>query len=263
MVQAGGSSFRWLPRSLRSYLLRGTDVADDQLRRRRLVRNVLSLAVVQTALTYCVVFLWIDPVGLWPPAASLACYFPILFWPFANGKYEVLAGITVAFGSIAIQTVTTALLGIASGTHMFIFVSVTVGVFVFGAKQRSILGATMFAGVLAICACAIWFREPMPFVRLTPELELTLLVISVTSVLLFTSIFTYFAFLTAERAEQMLAVEHARSENLLKALLPAEIADRENLVGDYALEERGIVDVKGVGAVRTWWLTGRSEPVTA
>ena len=226
MSQADSTSIKWLPRSLRSYILYGTDVRDSQLRRRRLVRNVLSLAVMQTVITYCAVFLWIDPVGLWPPAASLACYLPILLWPFANGKYELLTGTTAAFGSIIIQTVTTALLGISSGTHMFIFVPVTVGVFVIGARHRAILGLLTLAGVLSICACAIWFREPMEFVRLTPDLELTLSVISVTSVLLFVSIFTYFAFLTAERAEKMLAAEHARSEELLKALLPAEIADR-------------------------------------
>lgn len=226
MSQADSPSFRWLPLFLVSYILRGTDVRDDQLRRRRLVRNALSLAVVQTALTYCAVFLWIDPSGLWPPAASLACYLPILLWPLANGKHELLFGTIVAFGSILIQTVTTAFLGTGSGTHMFIFVSVTVGVLVIGARHRTILGLTALAGVLSICACAIWFREPMSFVRLTPELELTLSVISVTSVLLFVSIFTYFAFLTAERAEQLLALEHERSEELLQALLPSEIADR-------------------------------------
>jgi len=31
----------------------------------------------------------------------------------------------------------------------------------------------------------------------------------------------------------------------------------EELKGDYKFEERGVVNVKGMGAVETWWLNGR------
>ncbi len=34
---------------------------------------------------------------------------------------------------------------------------------------------------------------------------------------------------------------------------------REQLVGDYSFEQRGTVEVKGMGKVETWWLTGRAD----
>lgn len=34
-------------------------------------------------------------------------------------------------------------------------------------------------------------------------------------------------------------------------------AARAELEGDYALEPRGVVEIKGIGRVETWWLIGR------
>ena len=39
-------------------------------------------------------------------------------------------------------------------------------------------------------------------------------------------------------------------------------ATRQRLGGEFLMEERGVIDVKGIGEMHTWFLTGRNSALS-
>lgn len=110
-----------------------------------------------------------------------------------------------------------------SGVHLFLILVMLSGMIRFGATQTRQVAAWAGVYIAFIVFCELRFTSPSKFLRMD-ELFLSIVFTSVVASTIILLVLDVRALvLEVEEAETALAVEHARSEALLRSLLPDEI----------------------------------------
>ncbi|WP_165610008.1 adenylate/guanylate cyclase domain-containing protein [Shimia aestuarii] len=215
-----------LPRWLAWYLSYGLGGKNTRQRRRLFALNIISIFAVITSLTYAAVYFLFDS-SLWPGAigaTSNAIIFGSL--PFIYRKHEIFGFFVGAILSCISFLLLTYLMGIGSGIHLLMFVAPAAVLVIFGPLRWHLLLASLLVSTLTVSLAVVLIGDPALPAANDPVLQTGLMLVSTTSALWLVIIPGYVGFLRAERAEDALEAEHARSEALLYNLLPTEIATR-------------------------------------
>lgn len=215
-----------LPRWLAWYLNYGLEGKPKRQRRRLFALNFIAFFAVQTSLTYAAFYLIYD-VGLWPGALG-ATFNALMFGalPFLFKRNELFGFFIGAILSCVSFLFLTYLMGIGSGIHLLMFVAPAAVLVIFGPRRWVLLLSSVLASTLALGCAVVLIGEPALAAANDPILQTGLMLVSIASALWLVLIPGYVGFLRAERAEEALEAEHARSEALLYNLLPTEIAAR-------------------------------------
>ncbi|MCG6560777.1 adenylate/guanylate cyclase domain-containing protein [Ruegeria sp. 1NDH52C] len=146
--------------------------------------------------------------------------------PFLYRKSEFFGFFIGAILSCASFLFLTYLMGIGSGIHLLMFVAPAAVLVIFGPQRWGLLLSSIVASTLGVGCAVLLIKEPALSAANDPTLQTGLMLVSATSALWLVLIPGYVGFFRAERAEDALEAEHARSEALLYNLLPTEIAAR-------------------------------------
>ncbi|MCE8527310.1 adenylate/guanylate cyclase domain-containing protein [Ruegeria pomeroyi] len=215
-----------LPRWLAWYLEYGVEGKTKRDQRRQFTGNVIMALSVLTSVLYSGGFFLYDP-ELWPTCAvavALGVQFFIL--PFAFNRYP---NATIALSTVfscAAFSFQTYLVGTETGLYLYLLLIPAIWLAVLGPGKPIHLFSTTLIGIVAILLSVFCFGAPALQAAQQPILQALLMSTSVIWVGLLILAFGYVAFQRAERAEDALEAEHARSEALLYNLLPTEIAAR-------------------------------------
>lgn len=188
--------------------------------------NLLSLFVAQSGLAYAAFYLIYDAEELWPAALVVSLFALFLWFPILVRYSETAAMLTASGVTIVLQMLLAWLLSAQSGLHLFILTVPAIAVVMFGTARIPLFIAITCCCVAALAVAGITFQTPVPFVRTDPVLLAILQGSTYFSISFFVLIGVYQGFFRAERAEDALEAEHARSEALLYNLLPEDIAAR-------------------------------------
>lgn len=215
-----------LPRWLRGYLEYGVHGEPERQRRRLVALNLIAFFAVQTSLAYAGFYLIYD-LDLWPGALG-ATFNAIMFGalPFLYRIHELFGFFIGAVASCASFLLLTYLMGTGSGIHLLMFVAPAAVLVIFGSRRWMLLLASAIVSTIAVASAVLLIKEPALPAANDPILQTGLMLVSVTSSLWLVLLAGYVGFSRAERAEDALEAEHARSEALLYNLLPAAIAAR-------------------------------------
>ena len=215
-----------LPRWLAWYLEYGVEGHEKRQRRRLFALNLIAFFAVQTSLTYAAFYL-VYNLDLWPGALG-ATFNAVMFGalPFLYRKNEFFGFFIGAILSCASFLFLTYLMGIGSGIHLLMFVAPAAVLVIFGPQRWGLLLSSIVASTLGVGCAVLLIKEPALSAANDPTLQTGLMLVSATSALWLVLIPGYVGFFRAERAEDALEAEHARSEALLYNLLPTEIAAR-------------------------------------
>lgn len=215
-----------LPRWLDWYISYGTAGKSKRDLRRQLTCNIIMALSVVTGIIYAVVCIIYNP-ELWPTSiVGLLISLQFFIVPLIFRRNETLAlGFAAIFSTTAFTT-QSYLTGIASGLHLYLFLTPMVILALKGSARRGFLGLWTLTGVVGMLVSIFVVPGPGLEAADDPVFQSVMMVFSVSWVAL---LFVGFGFVTiqrAERAEDALEAEHARSEALLNNLLPEEIAAR-------------------------------------
>lgn len=226
-----------LPRWLRWYLEYGLEGQKTRPRRRLFALNIISIFAVLTSLTYAGVYLLFDP-SLWPGAMG-ATFNAIMFGslPFLFQKHEIFGFFVGAILSCISFLFLTYLMGIGSGIHLLMFVAPAAVLVIFGPRRWRLLLGSLLVSSLTVSLAVVLIGDPALPAANDPVLQTGLMLVSITSTLWLVIIPGYVGFLRAERAEDALEAEHARSEALLYNLLPEDIAARLKVEPDQTIAD--------------------------
>ena len=158
----------------------------------------------------------------WSMLAGLA--FPLM--PLLLRAGDLVTFLVSAPISLALFVWATYVLGVGSGMHLFLILAISNGMIHLGASRpvETVLSAIFF--VSAIVACVFLFPQPSDLVRVDETFLRVNFATVVVSIIVQMVITTRALLEQVETAEAALAAEHARSEALLRNLLPEEIAAR-------------------------------------
>ncbi|MCE8556478.1 hypothetical protein KBY29_19375 [Ruegeria pomeroyi] len=215
-----------LPRWLAWYLSYDLADKDKRERRQQLTLNIVALGACISASFYVIVYLLYD-LGLWPSALG-AAFNAIIFisLPFLHKRDRFLPFLWGAIIASLNLVFLTYLMGIGSGISLLLFIPPAVVLMVYGPTSTGYLTISSLTSLVSATFCAWFISEPALTPARDPLLQNGLMATSILSTLALVVFPAYLGFLRAERAEDALEAEHARSEALLYNLLPTEIAAR-------------------------------------
>ncbi|MEM6305999.1 MAG: adenylate/guanylate cyclase domain-containing protein [Pseudomonadota bacterium] len=208
------------------YLDYGLPKATVRETRKQAALNASMLAAVVPALFWMVFFPVFD-ITLWPMTLiniGLASF--ILSFPLVHNKSPALSLLLVSTVVPVVFSLETFLLG--SGTAVWtVMMLPPVSILVIGGPdwKRSIVVSTIACSI-AMIGCLYFFTEPYLSAANDPFLVALLVVCNIISTIGLIVFFSYLAGAYAERAEDALELENARSEALIYNLLPQDIANR-------------------------------------
>jgi len=226
-----------LPRWLSWYLFINFDQKSKRQKRSQLVLNVISLWGTLSSLSFAVYYYLHDP-SLWP--GSFGCVFMALslfLFPFVSrlGKTVLSIFVTVTIcGSFVFLTY---LLGAKSGVYLYIFIVPPVLAIISGTRRPWSTTLSAGASVASILFCVLFLSEAALPAANIPPFQSVLMVMAVLIPVAMVTAMVYLALFRADRAEDALEAEHARSEALLYNLLPEEIAARLKVEPDRTIAD--------------------------
>lgn len=233
------------------YLSIGSRGLSDNEKSKRTAFNAIMLIGFLTVLGFTAFYAIYDFEGLrvaW--VASIICG-SIVLLPFVaiySLRLALYLGLLVGIWVFCFLTY-----HLGAGTGLFFFMNVgLVSAFVVNGRDNlfdSVVFGLLFT--VAMVVCAIFFQEPSGSARIDPHLQTILSVGVAIGLPMMLGVGLLVLSDRVARAEQALALEHARSEALLDNLLPAEITARlksspRNIIAD-SLPEVTIMFVDIVG----------------
>ncbi|MEM6618903.1 MAG: adenylate/guanylate cyclase domain-containing protein [Pseudomonadota bacterium] len=215
-----------LPRWLAWYLNYGLPKGTVRETRKQAALNSSMLAAVLPPIFWMVFFPVFDP-SLWPMTViNIGLVAFILSFPLVHYRSPELSLLLVSTVVPVVFTVETFLLGSATAVWMIMMIP-PVSILVIGGPdwKRAILASTALCS-LAMIACLYFLTEPYLPAAKHPFLVALLVACNIVSTIGLIVFFSYLASAYAERAEDALELENARSEALIYNLLPRDIAAR-------------------------------------
>lgn len=226
-MQTRTSADRWqVPSWLAWYIDYGTRDLGGPERRQRRTLNTLSALIPMSGLSYATLYLAVDPVGLWPVAAAVSLFCLFAFWPLVAAHNELTAWLYGAGLAVGVQALLVWLLGPASGLQLYFLAIPAIAIVCFGTGRIGLLISLAVVCAAALTVSEIALTGPAAFMVIDDWLLRFLQVSAFVVVTGFVTLGVYVGFRHADRAERDLAVEYARSEDLLYSLLPRKIAGR-------------------------------------
>lgn len=209
-----------------SYASQGLEDLPENVASRRYAFGIVCLMGGMAALGYTLVYASYDFYGLWPAwSAAIACM-PVLLLP-RLARYSVVLSLSIGmFVVIFVFSYLTYHLGTDSGLHLFILVGILALGLVLGTTHPGFAAAMIVISILAMVASVVFFEEPSGYARVDASFQKAILLSVVVLLAFMVASGVYVLSVRVARAEEALAVEHARSEALLQNLLPSEIAAR-------------------------------------
>ena len=189
--------------------------------------NVLSLMVAILTTPYIVIYVIHDFSGLFIPIITLAPQ--VLVYaatPAWNRRGPDAAAIYLLIVWIAYAFLYCWYFGRDSGLQYFFLPGAAASMLVCGADNLRLSGFITFVSLIGLVIVEHYFAGPASFLDVSPAFISLMFALSVPFVFVLIFITVLFAFSEAARAEDALAREHARSEMLLKSILPERVALR-------------------------------------
>lgn len=225
-----------LPQWLLWYLRYGTQVEEQSLARQQLMANVILGITGVSTMIHAFVYALLPGlmlVGLAAACIALVFLLAVFFFNRAPAATLVI-GITTVGGLICSQTY---LGGTATGVHLFMLVGPIFWVAILGASRIGLLLITCVVSVGCVIFSEYSFQQPALAAANNEAFQKFAFAVNVTNIGLFGLVFGFVALLRAQRAEESLAAEHARSEALLYNLLPEGIAARLKVEPDQTIAD--------------------------
>lgn len=225
-----------LPHWMLWYLRFGTQVEDESLARQQLMANVILGITAASTLIHALVYSLLPGlvlVGLAAACIALVFFLAVFFFNRAPAA-TLIIGITIVGGLICSQAY---LGGTATGVHLFMLVGPIFWVAILGASRIDLLLVTCVVSVGCVIFSEFSFQQPALAAANNDTFQNLAFAVNVTNIGLFGLVFGFVALLRAQRAEDALAAEHARSEALLYNLLPEDIAARLKVEPDQTIAD--------------------------
>lgn len=216
----------WVRRLVDQYASMGLEGLPESLKSKRYAFSVICLFGTLVAICFALFYASYDFEGLrnaW--FASIVCV-SVIFLPFV-AKYSLRVALFIGIGVVIwVFSYLTYHLGADSGLYLFINTGLLALLL---ANGKDNLPDTLLMSALAIIAMvgnSILFQEPSGDARIDPELQKAIFISVIILLSLLILLGTLVLATRTANAEAALAVEHERSEELLKNLLPDQIAAR-------------------------------------
>jgi len=237
MEQVDERALQRLPRALREYLTYGLAGLDERQRRSQLTANLFSLLASSNALFFVCLYFLID-ASLWP-AAIVGTVFAlaVLPGPAMFRRSPAISSVYMTILSGVQFPLLTHFLGLGSGLYLFMLTTPSVSLTALGASRMKLAVFQTILAVSVVVASALYFGEAALPAAEHPVPQAIFLISTVATTAGIILLTAYDTFQRAERAENALEAEHARSEALLHNLLPAEIAARLKVEPDRTIAD--------------------------
>ncbi len=189
--------------------------------------NLTCLIYICAFMYFAVLFMALDPAGLWPPAVSCLCAAVTqLALREINRRSPAIGQLWLAFWLIGALAVNAWMTGAGSGIFLFLFSVPSLVMLAAELRYLGIIVATTIAAAKVALFIMMFAAEPASFITLTPFAEGVLLVNAVFGLTAMLMFFIYYALRRMLAAEAAIQVEYGRSKRLLENLLPSKIAER-------------------------------------
>ncbi|MEQ6250190.1 adenylate/guanylate cyclase domain-containing protein [Sulfitobacter sp. HNIBRBA3233] len=215
-----------LSKIFRAYIEYGLKDDIERQRRRQLMCNTIMGLSALSSFVHVGTFLLLGS-PYWPASFIALCigvtFLVAPIWYSYAPTSAVVLGTPFLCGLFCVQTY---LVGADSATHFYMTLTPIIWLAILGPQRPLLLGYATFIAVISVLVAMFFFDTPalsLPNYAAYSAVSRTM-VVSWTVVL--TLVIGFVAFLRAERAEDALEAEHARSEALLYNLLPNQIASR-------------------------------------
>ena len=191
--------------------------------------NVLNAFMVASYLIFAAFYVVLDWQGLKLLALALLANVPLFFVPPFLHRYSEIAAVTW----IAVQNALTFLVfglivGSAAGMQFWLLAAGILIVF-FGTERLPIALPMICLLVGMFLAIEFWVPRFSEWSPITPSVAAVIKTIAVCGGASITTGFVYLAMYMARQAEAALETEYARSETLLRSIMPDKIAALDRL----------------------------------
>ncbi len=195
--------------------------------RRRLQQvNVLNAFMIASYVTFAAFYALLDLSALkWLILAVLANLPFFLVPPFLHRYSEIAAATYLSIHAAFALLVLASIAGSSAGIHYWLLAGGTLILF-YGTGRLIIALAVTGLLIGTFLFIELWVPESTRWSPMTPDIANLIKNIAATGGALLVASFVYLALRMAEQAETALESEYARSETLLRSIMPAGIASR-------------------------------------
>ena len=198
-------------------------------RSRRYAFNGLCLIATSAAVFYGLFYLAYGALAYggfawWPAWVVTLAFLGVWFLPRLARRSEVQAAVTGFLFVIVCFSLLTWMLGAPAGLHLFMLLGAVELMVLRAAKHPVETGLAVAAIAVAMVVCEIAFPEPAGFMPVDAGVQRLLAVSVLINATIMAFAVIYLLTRQVARAEARLEAEHARSEALLRNLLPESIA---------------------------------------
>lgn len=226
-----------LPTWLVWYLNYGVEEADTKKRRQQLMAKLILGLSASLSSAYVIFYLLIGPgfqLIAFSAFLQAVIFFVAAFTFLRSPATTLIIGVSLVGLVFCWQSYLTSS---SSGAHLFMMLTPVFWIAILGATNIGLLIFATVTGITTILFCEALFEAPiLPAARNDWFLQLNF-GLSISVLMLFALVFGFAALFRAERAEEALQAEHARSEALLYNLLPEDIAARLKVQPDQTIAD--------------------------
>ena len=227
MAATARNTQSWLPRWLAWYLNFGLEGKSARQRRRQSIANVIGFWTAAQTLLFAVVHVALGLDQFWAMALiNVAMVGALACMPFATHRGDAAGASYIAFVVCPVVVGISALAGNGTGVQFTLLVAPPLSLLIIGPKRPELHLLVSFAAVFSIVICELFFAVPIVEAYRAPIFQTGNFIFLIAATAAMIVVTSYLALNRAEKAEDALEQEHARSEALLYNLLPEEIAAR-------------------------------------